>query len=158
MTNDITIRSGIDINSEEFINYHKYLKENNIRCFFLDSAVNNNSPVLTAPLLFDEKDYSDYKIDDISFIVNDNKIIGHMVYSLLKTRPTIPLGMGSKNHLDLEQVKRLNGRISFNKLEYFCNYNINIDDLIVYYLSDRIRGKLEYKGSLSIENKVHIKK
>lgn len=158
MTNDITIKSGININSEEFINYHTYLKENNIRCFFLDSAVNNNSPVLTDPLLFEEKEYRDYEIDDISFIISDNEIIGHMVYLLKKERPTIDLSMGSKNHLDLEKVKKLSGRVSFNRSEYFCKYNININDLIINYLSTRIHGNLEYKGNITIENKIHIKK
>ncbi len=158
MTNNITIKSGIDINSNEFKDYLEILKSEGIKCYFLDLALSNNSPVLTNPFVFEEKEYKDYRIDDISFIIDKGDIIGHMVYTLEKVRPTIPLSLGSRNHLDLERVKQISGRISFNKIEYFCKYNINIKDIIVNYLSARIHGNLEYTGIIAIENKIHIKK
>lgn len=158
MTNNITIKSGIDIDSAEFKAYYEGLKKCEIKSPLLDFAISDNSEVLNNPMVFEEKDYDDYKVDDISFIINDEGIIGHMIYSLQKIRPTIPLSIGEGNHMDLERVSQIPGRICFNKLEYFCKYNININNLIVEYLSARIRGKLDYKGNVSIENKIHIKK
>lgn len=158
MTNNITIKSGIDIDSNEFKNYLELLKKEGIKSYFLDLALSNNSEILTNPFVFDEKEYQEYKIDDISFIISDDNIIGHMVYTLEKVRPVIPLSLGTRYHLDLERVKQIPGRISFNKLEYFCKYNININDIIIKYLSARVRSNLEYKGNISIENKINIKK
>lgn len=158
MTDNITIKSGIDINSEEFKSYYDSLKDTEKTFYFLDLAVSNDSPVLSDPLVFDEKEYKEYKIDDIAFILSDGNIIGHMIYTLEKKRPTIPLGLGNNNHLDLERVSELSGRISYSRIEYFCKYNIDINNLIVKYLSNRIRGSLEYKGFVPIESKVHIKK
>lgn len=158
MINNITIKSGIDINSDEFKNYLELLKKEKINSCFLDLALSNNTEVLTKPFVFDEKEYKEYKIDDISFIIYDDNIIGHMVYTLQKERPVIPLSLGTRYHLDLERAKQIPGRLSFNKLDYFCKYNININDNIINYLSTRIHSNLEYKGNISIENKIHIKK
>lgn len=158
MTNNMIIKSGIDINEEVFKTYYNQLKENNVESYYLDLAVGKNSPVLSNPIIFDEKEYSDYSVDDIAFIIEQNEIIGHMVYNMTKKRPVIPLSMGSRNHLDMERVKQLSGQLCFNKLEYFCKFNININNLIVEYLSNRIHGNLEYKGSIPLENKIHIKK
>lgn len=158
MTNNITIKSGIDINSEEFINYYNKLKSLGIRSPMLDFAVSCDSEVLKKPLVFDEKDYDDYKIDDISFIRSDGNIIGHMVYTLEKTKPTISLSLGLGNHLDMERVKQLRSNFRFYRTEYFCDKEIKINDLIVKYLSNRTHRGLEYKGSVPFEHKIHIKK
>lgn len=158
MTNNITIKSGIDVKDKKFKIYYNLLKNDGIKSFYLDLALKSNSPVLSDPIIFEEKEYHDYTVDDIAFILDENEIIGHMVYKMSKTRPAISLSMGSKNHLDMERVRQVSGQICFNKLEYFCKYNIPINNLIVEYLSNRIHGNLEYKGIVSIERKIHIKK
>lgn len=158
MTNEITIKSGIDINDAQFQEYYAGLKKENINCHFLEFAINNNSKVLSEPVVFDEKEFSDYQVDDISFIIEEGKIVGHMYYFLQKKPPVIPLSLGDGNHLDLKRVKELSSRIIFTKLEYFFEYDIDIKNLIVKYLSNRIHGNLEYKGNIEIENKIHIKK
>lgn len=158
MTNNITIKSGIDINKEEFKLYYNELKEMGVKGYYLDLAIDSNSQVLSNPIVFEEQDYNDYSVDDIGFIIKGNEIIGHMVYTLTKEQSTIPLSLGNKKHLDLERASQLSGKICFNKLEYFCKFNIDINDLIVQYLHNRIHGNLEYKGSISREDKIHIKK
>ena len=155
---NITIKSGIDINSEEFINYHNKIKELKVNCPILDYAVSCDSEVLKNPLIFDENDYQEYKIDDVSFIRSDGNIIGHMVYTMEKLKPTIPLGLNRGNHLDVERIKKITSTYRFSKSEYFCESKININDLITQYLSNRIHQKLEYKGSIEFEPKVHTKK
>lgn len=158
MINNLTIRSGININSDEYKEYLEFLKEEKINASYLDWATSINSPVLTEPLVFDESSYDEYKIDDISFIIENGNVIGHMVYSLEKKKTTIHLSMGSSNHLDMERIKQMSSRITFNRTEYFCKYNIDINNIIFEYLSSRIHGKLEYKGTISLENKIRIKK
>lgn len=158
MTNNITIKSGIDINSEEFIEYYNKLKELRVHCPLLNYAVSCDSEVLKNPLVFDESEYDEYKIDDIAFIRNDGNIIGHMVYMLEKTKPTVSLSLGSGNHLDMERVKQLRSNFRFCKSEYYCDKEIDINDLIVKYLSNRTHQKLDYKGSVPFEPKIHIKK
>lgn len=158
MTNNITIKSGIDINSEEFKKYYEILKQKKINCYYLDLAVSNNSPVLNNPLVFEESEYTEYKVDDISFIISGGEIIGHQVYSLEKSKSVISLGMNIGNHLDMDRVKNMSGRISFGLKEIYCKYNIDINELVINYLSDRIHNKLEYIGTISNESKIHIKK
>lgn len=158
MTNNIIIKSGIDVNQEEFKIYYNNLKKDHVQSSFLDLAVETNSQVLSNPIVFEEKDYNDYTVDDIAFIINENEIIGHMVYTLIKKKPTIPLNLGNKKHLDLEQAAQIPAKLCFNKVEYFCKFNIDINNLIVKYLTNRIHSNLEYKGSISHESKIHIKK
>ena len=158
MTNNIMIKSGIDINDEQFKTYYDNLKNNNIKSYFLDLAIECKSPVLTDPFAFHEKDYEDYSVDDISFIIMDGIIIGHMVYKLTKERPVIPLSLGTRNHLDMERVRKLSGQICFNKLESNCNQDIDINNLKTYYLSNRIRGSLEYQETIQLESKINVKK
>ena len=158
MINNITIKSGIDINSQEFIEYYNKIKEIGVHSLLLDYAVSCNSETLKNPLIFDESDYEEYKVDDIAFIRSDGNIIGHMVYMLEKSKPTISLGLSRGNHLDMERVKQLRSNFRFCRAEYYCDKEININDLIVQYLSNRIHQKLEYKGSVPFEPKIHVKK
>lgn len=158
MINRIIIKSGIDINSVEFKKYYMELKERKVWCYYLDLAVSNNSPLLINPIAFEEKEYGDYKIDDISFVISGDEIIGHQVYLLEKIKPVIPLGIETGNHLDMDRVKNLPARLVFGQKESFCKYNIDINNQLIEYLSNRVHGKLEYKGIVNIENKVNIKK
>ena len=53
----VNIKSGVDINSDEFKTYYDYLKSINSKTVFLDMAVKENSQVLSSPIVFNEKDY-----------------------------------------------------------------------------------------------------
>ena len=86
MTDNITIKSGIDVNCDKFKEYLELLRKEKINTQYLDWAISINSPVLTEPLVFDESSYDEYKIDDISFIIENGNVIGHMVYSLEKKK------------------------------------------------------------------------
>lgn len=158
MINNITIKSGIDINSQEFIEYYNKIKEIGVHSILLDYAVSCDSQVLKNPLIFDENDYEEYKVDDIAFIRNNGNIIGHMIYVLEKTKPTIPLSLGRGNYLDMERVKQLRSNFRFGRSEYYCEKEIDINNLVIGYLSNRIHGQLDYKGSVPFEPKIHVKK
>lgn len=146
----IKIKSGIDINSQAFKDYCNLLKEKNARISFLELAINGNSKVLVNPINFEEKEYKEFTVDDISFAWSDDKIIGHTLTNIKKRRFAIPTSSGSRFHLD-DYIKNQDGTISFSKIEQFVLNNLNIDEAMNIYLHNRIHGKLESIGSVEYE-------
>ncbi len=146
----VDIKSGIDINSNEFKTYYAYLKSINYKATFLDMAVNSNSKVLSSPVAFDEKNYEQINLDDMSFVWMDNKVIGHTMINIKKNRFVVPLSSGSKNHVDKSLLEKQGG-VSFSKIEQVLIEDINIDDLLYLYMIDRTHGKMEKTGTVEYE-------
>lgn len=151
INNLILIRSGVDTNSREFKEYYKFLKDNHKKFYYLDFAVENNSPVLSNPPIIIDEEYRDYKVDDISFIWKKNEIIGHQVTTFEKLRPVIPLGMSTGNHLDMDRVRSLRGRHVISQKESFCKNNCDLHNSLLRYYESRKNGKLESMGMIKDE-------
>lgn len=149
----IKIKSGIDINSDQFKNYYNYLKENKIKSLFLDMAIEINSEVLSNPFCFEEKDYSEFKVDDISFVWLDDKIIGHTLTTIKKDRFSIPTSSGRFNHLD-KDIFNIDGKLSYSKLEQNLLYGVDIEESMNRYLNSRVHGKMEEIGAIEYEKTI----
>lgn len=149
----IKIKSGIDINGDQFKNYYNYLKENKIKSLFLDMAIEINSEVLSNPICFEEKDYSEFKVDDISFVWLDDKIIGHNLTTIKKDRFSIPTSSGNFNHLD-KDIFNVDGKLSYSKLEQNLLYDVDIEESMNRYLHSRIHGKMEEIGAIEYEKTI----
>lgn len=153
----VKIKSGVDINSPQFKKYYMMLKQKNKNSNFLDFALEQNSKVLSDPICFEESEYIDFNVDDLSFIWYENEIIGHTLTNIKKTRFSIPTSSGTKNHLD-EKIKEKDGIKSYSKIEQvvlddFCS-GIVMDS----YLYNRIHGKMEGIGSLKYEKTIKKQK
>lgn len=146
----VNIKSGVDINSDEFKTYYDYLKSINSKTVFLDMAVKENSQVLSSPIVFNEKDYCQVNVDDISFIWMDDRIIGHTMINVKKLRFVVPLSAGSVNHID-ENLLEKQGSMSFSKIEQVLIEDIDVSQLLYLYITDRIHGKLEKTGTIAYE-------
>lgn len=146
----INIKSGVDIGSESFKRYYVHLKDNDFKTIFLDMAVNDNSKILSSPVMFDEKDYRQINVDDMAFIWMDNKIIGHVMINIKKDRFVVPLSAGSGNHLDKSLLEK-DGGMTFIKVEQVLTENFDIGDLLYLYMTDRIHGKMEKTGIVEYE-------
>lgn len=149
----IKIKSGVDINCEPFKNYYKLLKENGYRTMFLDMAVEINSEVLSNSICFEEKDYREFKVDDISFVWVDDKIIGHTLTTIKKDRFAIPTSSGDFNHLN-QDIFDVDGKLSYSKLEQDLLYDVDIDESMNKYLHSRIHGKTEELGTIEYEKNI----
>lgn len=146
----IIIKSGINIDSNEFKNYYDYIKSKNSKASFLDTAVEDDSKILSSPVTFEEKDYCEINVDDISFIWMDNKIIGHTMINIKKNKFVVPLSSGTKNHVDKNLLEK-QGPISFNKVEQVLIEDIDVDSVLYSYMMDRIHGKMEKTGIVEYE-------
>ena len=146
----VNIKSGVDINSDEFKTYYDYLKSINSKTVFLDMAVKDNSQVLSSPIVFNEKDYCQVNVDDISFIWMDDRIICHTMINVKKLRFVVPLSAGSVNHID-ENLLKKQGSMSFSKIEQVLIEDIDVSQLLYLYITDRINGKLEKTGIIAYE-------
>ncbi len=146
----INIKSGVDINSDEFKNYYAYLKDTGYKTIFLDMAVSDDSKVLSSPVEFNEKDYREINVDDIAFIWLDNKIVGHVMTNIKKNRFVVPLSSGIGNHLDKSLLEK-DGGMSFIKMEQVLIESIDINNLLYLYMMDRTHGKMEKAGIIKYE-------
>lgn len=146
----IEIKSGIDINSNEFKTYYGYLKSINSKSIFLDMAVNSNSKVLSSPIVFDEKDYKEVNVDDMAFIWMDGEIIGHLMINIKKDKFVVPLSAGHGNNLDQSLLEK-DGNMSYTKFEQILTENVDINDLIYTYMIDRAHGKIAKSGIVKYE-------
>lgn len=146
----INIKSGVDIDSIEFKNYYAHIKDIGSKTIFLDMAVSDNSKVLSSPVAFDEKDYRQINVDDMAFIWEDNKIIGHVMINIKKDRFVVPLSAGTTNHLDKSLLEK-DGGMTFIKLEQILTENIDINNLLYLYMMDRVHGKMEKTGTVEYE-------
>lgn len=146
----IKIKSGVDIESKEFQDYYKLVNECERKNIFLDMAVEQRSQVLINPVVFNENDYQEINIDDISFIWIDNRIIGHTMYNVKKERFSMPLSQNAGNHLD-KRLLDINGSLSFSKIEQCLLENIDIKDLLYQYIKGRINGQMEKVGIIEYE-------
>lgn len=156
--NIITIKSGVDIDSKEFKDYYNRLKEQGKKFLFLDDMVERKANLLTNPVFIDRNEMYEYKADDMAFIWQDGKIIGHRMSLLEKKRPIVNLSMGTNNHLNMNEVKRVSFHFCYLRMEFYCEYNYNLDDILRSYLEKRTYGFLEYTGELLNEQKINIKK
>lgn len=147
---EVSIKSGVDINSKEFKEYYEHVKNLTFKNKFLNIAVKENSKVLTSPIVFNGKDYKEINIDDMSFVWFEDRIIGHTLYNIKKIKFSIPITRNSKNYLD-ERLFDIDGRFCFSKIEQFLVEDIELDDLLYSYLKDRINGKTEKTGIVEYE-------
>lgn len=149
----IKIKSGVDINSDQFKNYYNNIKGNKLKSLFLDIAVEGDLDVLSNPICFEEKDYSEFKVDDISFIWVDDKIIGHTLTTIKKDRFSIPTSSGRFNHLD-KDIFNIDGKLSYSKLEQNLLYGVDIEESMNRYLHSRVHGKMEEIGVINYEKTI----
>lgn len=153
----IKIKSGVDYSIPQFQEYYQKLKEQKVDTYYLDYALKTNSIVLTDPLIFNDEDYTQYSIDDISFTWENDTIIGHQVINFSKEKATIFLGHNSGNHLDHSYINNLGHRRRFSCLEYYCVDNID-RHILIKYMDSRISGQLESEIHIAYEKTFEIKK
>lgn len=156
--NTITIKSGVDIDSKEFKEYYNLVQEQGKNILFLNDLVERNSSLLTSPTIINRDKMYSYKEDDMAFIWQNGKIIGHRMTMLEKKRPVINLGMKIGNHLDMDEVRDVNSIFRYIRVEFYCKHNYNLDELLRLYLEKRTYGFLEYTGELINEPKINVKK
>ena len=152
----IVMKAGIDLNSLEFKEYYQRLKQLGVRTFYLDNAMTRSQEVLTTPIIFNDDEYNEYKIDDIAFLWIDEKIIGHQVLEMTKMVGKVHLGHNFGDHLDKEYIKKPGYRRKVSSLEYYCD--IKIDVPVYQYYKARTSGKLESEFAIPYEKQNKIKK
>lgn len=153
----IKIKAGVDINSQTFKTYCQKLKENKINSSYLDDATKDASIALTNPIVFKDEDYSEYSIDDISFVWVGDEIIGHQVITMRKKKSTVFLGHNSGNKLDPNYLKNPSYRRRITRLEYYSEAELDYSVFQKYY-EERKNGKLESEIDLEYEKSFTIKK
>lgn len=153
----IIIKSGIDPEQPEFQEYYQNLKKLEVKTYFLDCAVSKKSELLSHPIAFNGDEYSGYDIDDISFFWYEQRIIGHQVLNMTKTRNAISLGHNIGNHLDPEYLNNSGYRRRCSRLEYYCEFE-NIRLQVLQYCADRTSGKLESEFVIPYEKQITIQK
>lgn len=153
----ICIKSGIDIEDIRFKEYYKKLKDQSITTIFLDNAVENHSIVLSNPLVFNEEDYDEYTIDDISFLWDGENIIGHQVITMTKKNNSIALSHNRGYNLDTKYLEKPGCKKTVSTIEYYCE-DRKIQSSFLQYYKDRTQGKLESEIKISYEKQITIKK
>lgn len=153
----IIIKSGIDIESEEFKQYYQKLKEEGKTCGYLENALNDKSPVLIKPFAFKDSEYAEYSIDDISFFWLDSEIIGHQVITMQKVKGVIYLKDSRKKDHIQQQVRNPKYRKKISRLEFVGDKEL-ADSAFYQYYHDRIDGKLESEMVIQYEKQNTIKK
>lgn len=153
----VTIKSGIDPEQPEFKEYYQNLKKLGVQTYFLDGAVDKKSDLLTHPIAFNGDEYSGYDVDDVSFIWYEQRIIGHQVLNMTKTKNSISLGHNLGNHLEQNYLNNPGYRKRVSRLEYYCEFE-NIRLQVLQYCEDRTNGKLESEFVISYEKQITIQK
>ena len=132
----IVIKSGINLEQPEFKEYYEKLKQIGFRTDFLDLSIKTKPELLTNPIVFDDSKYEEYKIDDVSFLWLNGKIIGHQFLRMTKIRSKIQLGHNIGNYLDKEYLKSPGYRKKVLRIEYYCELE-NVELPIYKYFQDR---------------------
>lgn len=153
----IVIKSGINLEQPEFKEYYEKLKQIGFRTDFLDLSIKTKPELLTNPIVFDDSKYEEYKIDDVSFLWLNGKIIGHQFLRMTKIRSKIQLGHNIGNYLDKEYLKSPGYRKKVLRVEYYCELE-NVELPIYKYFQDRTNGKLESEVVIPYEKQITIKK
>ena len=153
----ITVKSGIDVESETFKEYYLKLKIDKVNTSFLDMVLDKGQKVISSPLVFNGDDYEEYHVDDIAFIWLEDRIIGHQITTMEKKRSVINLVHNIGNHLDPEYIANPGSSRKFSRLDYYCELG-DIRTEIFSYFEDRTRGKLESEIVIPYEKQIKIQK
>lgn len=137
----VEVKSGINPEEERFRRYYQNLKSEGIATYYLDKALELKSKVLINPLIFNSQSFEEYSVDDISFFWSEDRIIGHQVITMTKTKDN--------------SFNKPIYRKKVSKLEYYCELESLPFNMLQYYEA-RTNGKLESEIIIPYEKQITI--
>ena len=153
----ITVKSGIDVESETFKEYYLKLKIDKVNTSFLDMVLDKGQKVISSQVVFNGDDYTEYYVEDVSFIWCEDRIIGHQIATMEKKRNAINLGHNRGNHLDPRYMANPGSSKRMSRLDYYCEIS-NLKTEVFAYFEARTSGKLESEIVIPYEKQIKIQK
>ncbi|MBE6138136.1 MAG: hypothetical protein E7173_00135 [Firmicutes bacterium] len=149
----ITVKSGIDPTSVEFLEYYERLKTNGVNTVILDDMLQRGQKLFLTPLVFNGDDYQEYNVDDVAFIWLEDRIIGHQISSMQMSRSPFRIAEHKESGIALKK----GGSKKFTRFDYYCEVD-GIRNSILKYFTDRVNGQLESEIVIPYEKQITIKK